>query len=239
MDYNYHGLVVVWDLDDTIFRERDFCRSGFRLIEKTLSEKYGEKFKGIAEKMNHYLTERKNYFDLLDAILADSGEEEFRDASARKTAVADIVNLYRNHLPSDLLPAEGIKETLDQLQNRGVVMALVTDGRSNTQRSKIKALKLDKYIPADNIYISEEQHADKTQPDSFQSIVRKYPEAKRFIYIGDNERKDFIMPNLLGWKTIKVLWNQDNVHSEYETTNILQAPSIRMSENERLIDILE
>ena len=118
-------------------------------------------------------------------------------------------------------------------------MALVTDGRSNTQRSKIKALKLDKYIPADNIYISEEQNADKTQPDSFQSIVRKYPEAKRFIYIGDNERKDFIMPNLLGWKTIKVVWNQDNVHPEYETTDILQAPAIRMSENERLINIIE
>ena len=47
------------------------------------------------------------------------------------------------------------------------------------------------------------------------------------------------MPNLLGWKTIKVVWNQDNVHPEYETTDILQAPAIRMSENESLINIIE
>ncbi len=42
-DIYYHGPVVVFDLDDTLIRERDFCRSGFKAIAGYLIDKYGEK----------------------------------------------------------------------------------------------------------------------------------------------------------------------------------------------------
>ncbi len=35
-----------------------------------------------------------------------------------------------------------------------------------------------------------------------------------YCYIGDNTEKDFIAPNALGWKTICLKQNSDNVHRQ-------------------------
>ena len=205
---------MVFDLDDTLMRERDFCRSGFRAIERDLCRRFGPGYLGVALRMNSRLIRRENYFALLEEILQND--------------VKEYLELYRTHRPERLDFAPGGRELLDALKEKGVVMALVTDGRSLTQRRKIEALGLDEYIPGYNIYISEERGADKTNPASFRDIVRRYPEARRFIYIGDNLRKDFIIPTLLGWETVLISRNSDNVHERIEISDKIQVEAFKM-----------
>lgn len=227
-DYSYHGVVVVWDLDDTLFRERDYCREGFKLIHDILRDKYGVKhIAGLPLRLDSALRNRRNHFALLENILYKC-EPSYSDEKIQ-TLMNELVGAYRNNPGARISLAPGVREVLDELARRGIVMALVTDGRSGTQRAKIAALGLDRYIPEQNIYISEEAGFDKTSPDNFSAIVREYPEAKRFIYVGDNERKDFMMPNLLGWTTLKAPRNIDNVHEEYVADDILQCPSMKLS----------
>lgn len=243
-DFNYHGPVVVFDLDDTLMREREYVRSGFRLIEQDLIGRYGAAMLGVALRMNSRLIRRENYFDLLEEILTrfhrkHSGDSTIAAAEAEKMAkdeVDRLVALYRNHQPESLSFAKGAEDVLRELQGRGVAMALVTDGRSATQRAKIRALGLESMIPLQNIYISEEKGVDKTAPDSFQEIVRSYPEAKGFIYVGDNEEKDFLMPNLLGWKTCKVSRNYDNVHAQAGNDDILKVASVNLTDFSQLLE---
>lgn len=230
-DFNYHGDVVVFDLDDTLAPERDFCRSGFQVIQKKLHELFpGIPFRGVAFRMGTYLNKRKNYFNLLEEILKEKIPTLHENEASLKTLMTELVTLYRNHKPENekykLIP--GVDALLDELRNRGVVMALVTDGRSITQRRKIEALGLRDYIPQSNIFISEEKDADKTSPENFRNIVREYPEARRFFYIGDNPAKDFIMPNLLGWITCMVPRNYDNVHPIDDSADILKAPAYNL-----------
>lgn len=223
-DINYHGAVVAFDLDDTLFHERDYCHSGFKLIEGLLSRKYQPIFAALSLRLNSYLKARKNYFSLLEDILRFySGKLGIREDEI-SGLVKESVTSYRNHIPADLRLAEDVKDVLDELSERGCVMAIITDGRSITQRCKIKSLGLERYIPEKNIIISEETGADKKSPDNFSRLVNQYPEAKKFIYIGDNERKDFLMPNLLGWETYKVPYDIDKVHPNYESADKMEAP---------------
>lgn len=203
-DFNYHGPVVVFDLDDTLFRERDFCRSGFRQIERMLVEERGGEWLGVSKRLDSMLRRRMNYFSWLEELLGD------------EMLMRRCVERYRSHLPTCLPMASGVGETLETLSDRGIVMGIVTDGRSVTQRRKIEALGLERYIRPEDIMISEETGYDKRSAENFRHIVRRWPEAREFIYVGDNAAKDFLMPNLLGWTTFRVLPHPDNVHPSYD-----------------------
>ncbi|MDE6272493.1 MAG: HAD family hydrolase [Muribaculaceae bacterium] len=219
-DINYHGDVVVFDLDDTIMRERDYVRSGFTLIESSLIDS-GYPAEGVARELEKILNSRGKYFDWL--------EDWLNKVKAPAETLPDLIELYRNHLPATLHFDESAKSLIDYLSERGIIIGLVTDGRSGTQRAKIKALGLDKYIMPDNILISEETGYDKSSPNNFRQFVVRYPEAKRFFYIADNERKDFMIPNLLGWTTVRQEYNPDNVHEEYINNDILSRPTCVLS----------
>lgn len=220
-ELTYHGDVVAFDLDDTLVRERDYCRSGFLYVEELLRERCDGRFAGIAFEMTRLLEAREPYFDYLEKRLREEGLDSL---------MKEIVAAYRRHVPESLPLVEGAKELLDELARRGVAMALVTDGRSATQRAKLAGAGLDRYFPPRNIIISEETGHDKSSPDNFRRIVDTYPEARRFFYIGDNPRKDFLMPNLLGWITCRAPWNNDNVHILTEEFDKMKAATVNLSD---------
>ena len=41
-----------------------------------------------------------------------------------------------------------------------------------------------------------------------------FPERQRFIYVGDNTKKNFIAPNQLGWKTYCITNDGRNIHGQ-------------------------
>lgn len=218
IDIRYHGAVVAFDLDDTLLRERDFCRSGFRhIIRRFLPEQEG---KELFDEMNEALVNCGNPFN----VFAERLYTPHLHGDDREKWVREIIEEYRDHRPEHLSFAEGASTLLDGLKKRGIKMALVTDGRSNTQRRKIEAMGLSEYMADDCIYISEEMGEDKLSPKSFIEIVRKFPEAREFYYIGNNERKDFMQPNLLGWNTIKVRRHPDDVHPDYVNPDPIGRP---------------
>ena len=84
-DFNYHGNVAVFDLDDTLVRERDFCRSGFRAITPLLVERYGTPLQAARVRMDSHLRGRRNYFGWLESIIGEDPSEYLR--------------IYREHRP--------------------------------------------------------------------------------------------------------------------------------------------
>lgn len=220
-DFNYHGDVVVFDLDDTLFRERDFVRSGFRLIAARIAAIYNVDASRLPELLNCALCRRERYFDLLEDWMAGHG--------LPREDVAGLVEAYRSHVSEDLSLAPETAMLLQALADRGVVLGIVTDGRSVTQRSKIQALGLDRYVDPENILISEETGKDKSRPDNFRHFVSRYPEARRFFYIADNERKDFLIPNLLGWTSVKAPYDPDNVQEDYIASDKMSQPAFILS----------
>jgi len=100
------------------------------------------------------------------------------------------------------------------MKNNGSLLGLMTDGRSQTQRNKIKALKLEKYL--NHILISEEFGTQKPHVDNYLHFmqIHKFSLKKKYYYIGDNTSKDFLTANNLGWMTICLLDNGSNIHKQ-------------------------
>jgi len=185
------GSLIILDLDDTLYSEREFQRSGFRAILETLD-------------VHHTV--------LLDDLLELSiqGEDVFERLNFDDHQRALALSLYRQHIPEiSLYPDAAL--FIDQAISAGCMLAIATEGRSISQRNKLSALGLDGKIS--HILISEEVGYRKVEPEFFAEIV---PVAKDrpCVMVGDNPVKDFVVPNSLGWGTYLLLDRGNNVHRQ-------------------------
>lgn len=193
--------LVAFDLDDTLFSEIEFVQSSWRYIAKCLSAKYGLPYSVMIEKMAN----SDNAFDALDSYLNDNLN------FSRIENIKWMIDTYRNHIPDIILSDEAVN-ILRKLADKGHTIAIVTDGRSITQRNKIRSLGLDRYVAADNILISEEIGGDKLSGTPFKKLDQLMSSTK--CYVGDNPAKDFYWPNKLGWTTIMLLDSGNNIHPQ-------------------------
>lgn len=187
---------VVFDLDDTLYLERDYARSGFHAVGEWCSEWLG--LKGVQECAQMLFDEgrRGNIFDV---VLERLG------AVPDPSTVARMVRRYREHVPDiKLLP--DVVECLTRLEEAGTVyLSLLTDGNPVSQRSKINALGLrDRF---NTTVITGEWGIEYFKPHlrGYQYIESKSVGCQgRFVYIADNPSKDFFAPQILGWNAIRV-----------------------------------
>lgn len=207
--------VVAFDLDDTLFEERQFLLSAYRHIAADLCHR------GIADREKALSAMTTGGFD---ALMVEIERERGWSPSEReeRITVRWCVDTYRTHLPDVTLDTDA-DGTLGRLSaDKDIVLALITDGRGITQRNKIEALGLTRYFPSENIFISEETGHDKLSPHSFQELMGRYGDSI-YIYIGDNPAKDFAWPNRLGWMTVGLLDRGNNIHRQdvvYDSDNL-------------------
>lgn len=144
------------------------------------------------------------------------GENAFEQLNAYLGLQIDLkeyLQIYRSHKPT-LSLSEDADITLKTLKTQGCVLGLITDGRSLQQRNKIKALGLYEYFEEENIVISEEFGSEKPAFVNYEYFMKRYPKIETFVYVGDNPKKDFLAPNQLGWQTICLLDNGQNIHKQ-------------------------
>ncbi|MDE6417566.1 MAG: HAD hydrolase-like protein [Duncaniella sp.] len=185
-------MTIAFDLDDTLFPETEFVRSAYRAI----ASEYGRPELSLI--MESKATPREA-FDEAAQILG------LTDASP-------LLRIYREHIP-DIKLTPGVETTLRRLKNSGINLALITDGRSITQRNKISALGLDRYFDSNLIFISEETGADKMSGLPFR-LTESVTISPPYFYVGDNPAKDFFQPRCMGWKTVMIIGDDRNIHTQ-------------------------
>lgn len=207
---------IVFDLDDTLVLEIDYLKSAFREIAKDLDPDN----KNLFELMFGWYTKKENvFFNLVNLY--------------KNTSVLDLKNQYRNHFPNFNSYYQN-RELLLELKNQGHFLGLITDGYSVTQRNKIRALGMESLF--DLIVISEELGTEKPNEANYNAF-HKFG-TKDYYYIGDNVSKDFITPNKLGWTSICVIDNGENIHSQNFNFGIEYLPKYKINKLKQLFDIL-
>lgn len=190
------STVVVFDLDDTLYPEADYVDSGVRRVCEQVEALYGQKIYSNVKKA----LEKNSKVDWL-AFACDS-------AKLPSMVKDSLLWMYRLHTPEIRLSAP-CEEALKSIRSACKAVAVLTDGRSVTQRLKLRALGLADW----RAYISEDYGAPKPSPDRFKAIQEDYP-AQHYIYVADNVQKDFVGCNPLGWIGIGMRGNDRNVHSQ-------------------------
>lgn len=115
--------------------------------------------------------------------------------------------VYRLHFPNIRLQP-GVLNLLVTLEKMKLDVVVLSDGRSSSQRLKLRAVGLQ-HLPC---YLSEEWDSSKPDPLRFQAIVDRWPH-RRYVYVGDNPSKDFHAPAQLGWLTLGAEWTPDPVYT--------------------------
>lgn len=190
---------VCFDLDDTLFREMDFVRSGYRATALFLCNQTGCGVDMAPRLYDVICANRPRGFEAAISMLEFQGYENV-------PTVDELIEVYRGHSPEISLYA-GAEAALKELLRGGHRLVLITDGSTRHQRSKIHALGLERYFLPEDILISEETGGDKTTTVPWGLVdglndnrTERYPAP--FYYIGDNLSKDFYEANLRGWTTI-------------------------------------
>lgn len=218
-----NDICVVFDLDDTLYKEIDFLKSGFRYV---------------IEHIHHCEFADNDLFNkMIEAY--QNGNDAFEIICSKcKTKIEKSILLswYRFHFPSLTLSKE-TENVLYQLSEAGIKLGIISDGRSITQRNKIKALGLERYFDAKTVIISEEFGSAKPCERNYKYFHSYYPNCKKYVYIGDNPTKDFIMPNTLGWLTLGLRNNGDNIHKQ-ENFKSEKAPQMWISSISEIFKIL-
>jgi len=188
----------VFDLDDTLFPEITFLQSAFKAIADRLTPMIRV---AIYEDMWQRYTNGENVFQWII--------DQYQEAVPQIT-MHDLLKAYREHMP-DIKLRTGAAALLNHLTALSIPAGLITDGRSITQRNKLKALRLDNYFS--DVIISEEFGSAKPDERNYRYFQDKYPD-REFYYFGDNTTKDFVAPARLGWTTCCIKDNGTHIHPQ-------------------------
>jgi putative hydrolase of the HAD superfamily len=203
--------IFVFDLDDTLYSERDFEKSGIEFVYHNLSIKHIS--------LETILNNRNNWIELMI------------NGSNNQITLQIVLDMYRNHFPNIQLYNDA-KVFLEKLLSQGIEMSLITDGRSITQRNKLSALGIESFFK--NIVISDEVNSEKPSEYNFRMVMYNKI-SENYIYIADNPKKDFITPNKLGWTSICLLDRGQNVHKQNFNISSEYLPLFSISSFEEII----
>lgn len=202
------SIIIVFDLDDTLYEELSFVRSGMRVVADYLSPILGLKQSRIYEELIQEL--HLNREKVFDRFLL-----KYRKSNQK--LIKNCVSVYRSHEPSLNLFPEA-RSCLARLQEHPLY--IVTDGNQIVQRKKFHSLGLDLLVRRCFFTYAHGLHRKKPSPYCFEKICdleNVLPQS--VVYIADNPHKDFVGIKPLGFRTIRVLtgpYAQDKVESAYD-----------------------
>lgn len=184
-DWNQPVRGIIFDLDDTLYSEKEYIRSGYKKIASFMKDDTAE------QKMWDFFLEGKK---AIDFYLNETENEKYKDK---------CIEIYRNQMP-DIALYDGIHDLLLKLREEGIKVGIITDGRPEGQRNKLAVLGLPELV--DDVVITDELGGvqfRKPNDISFRIMQNRWGiPFEQIVYVGDNISKDFIAPKMLGMKSI-------------------------------------
>ncbi len=185
---------IAFDLDDTLYLERDYVRSGFEAVGRWAATALGL---ADCEERAWRAFEAGVRGSIFQVILTEAGR------TPDTLVIDEMVQVYRNHSPVISLPADAVY-CLQELRNQAV-LAIITDGFAGSQQAKCRSLFLPDLV--DFIICTGQWGPEyhKPNPHAFHYLQSQVgPSVSRFVYVADNPAKDFQAPIELGWDVVRI-----------------------------------
>ena len=203
--------VIVFDLDDTLFPEREFVRSGFQAVGHWMLKKYSVTGFFAAAWSLFEQGKRGQIFNL---SLEQLGVEY------EPLIIQQLLQVYREHQPKLSLHRDA-RWAIDYFRG-SKQLGIITDGYLTTQRNKVAALEIENNF--DIIIYSDLYGRENWKPSPVPYLkVMDFigGRGSECLYVGDNPHKDFVTAKKLGWITIRICrqdgeYSSVTVEAEYE-----------------------
>jgi len=198
---------VIFDLDDTLYDEIEYCKSGFAAVAEFLansSESVSANPAMAPVETRRISTAFQEQFSKGNRTKTFNAALDELEIGYEDELILELIEVYRRHKPKITLPPDS-RDALCELSTK-YTLALLTDGFLPGQQLKVQALGIEKYFKS--IVYTEQLGRDswKPSPVGFEKILQTLEaRPENTVYIADNEKKDFIAPNKLGFATIQIL----------------------------------
>jgi putative hydrolase of the HAD superfamily len=211
-------MVLIFDLDDTLYSEIQFVKSGFLAVANELNYIY-----------NFPVLESYNY---MLKILEDEGRGFVFNELLKfygkfsKSNVNHCIKVYRYHKPNIQLNPE-VDSVLSFFSGDKY---LVTDGHKIVQENKVNALEVSSYFK--HIYITHRYGIINSKPSVYCfDLIRKRENCdwSNMCYIGVNPNKDFENLKPFGVHTIRI---KTGIYDSIDIASHLEADYVISSLNE-------
>ena len=207
-------MVIVFDLDDTLYPDISFVLSGFKAVAIYLSPLLGLASEDIQKELEQELKVQRS--GVFDRFLQ-------RQQKYSKQLVAKCLSIYRQHDPDIQLYPEA-DACLKRFE--GDLLYVVTDGNKWVQKRKFLALGLATRVRKCLCTYAYGLKHSKPSPYCFLKICQwEKVKPEEVVYVADNPYKDFVGIKPLGFQTIRVLtgpYCHVQLTSEYEADRTIK-----------------
>ncbi len=197
-----HERAIIFDLDDTLYPEREYAFSGFDAVADAFGEQLSAPF-DLAARMRELFdtADRHRVFNVIikQCVASDHG-----------ALLERMIEAFRNHQPRIQLHADA-DAALTRLRAQ-YKLGIITDGYAVTQNAKLDALGVRERV--DTVIVTDAWGRAfwKPHPRAFEEMsVRLGVDPEHCTYVADNPAKDFVAPNALGWHSVLIA-RADAVH---------------------------
>jgi putative hydrolase of the HAD superfamily len=194
---------IVFDLDDTLYPQVEYKRSGFKIVAHWATVHLGLDYEECLEQLEVILRNKgPSYHHMFDDLISHFGLDQ--------EIVPVMVKIFVDHAPR-IACYPKVPEMLSRL-GRSFRLGILTDGPVTVQQQKIASLKLECHV--DLILYSNSLSMEKPEPALFAWFEQQFSlSGTSLVYVGDNPAKDFIGARSRKWMTIRVLTGE---HAEVD-----------------------
>ncbi|MBB5173127.1 HAD family hydrolase [Texcoconibacillus texcoconensis] len=217
--------VIAFDLDNTLFSHEDAfqcaikgCYERFlkrnQMTKKVSSDEFFSVFKQQCDtywpefeskELTKIAYRRKRFIKTMELLSLPASEEE---ADRFHRDYDDTVDDYSEPYPE-------LTETLQYLDEQGVMVAVITNGKHETQLDKLRKIGALEWIPKENVFISDEVGIAKPDPGIFQYAEKLLaPSGESRLFVGDSWEHDVVGAIDAGWEAIYL-----NTRGTHPSTN--------------------
>jgi putative hydrolase of the HAD superfamily len=185
---------IVFDLDDTLYPQIEYKRSGFKIVASWLADKCGIDPAPILHALEAILDQfGASYPYMFDRLV--------ERLNLKSELVPELVGVFIRHDPQIDCFA-GVLPMLERLKST-YRLGLLTDGRLSVQMKKIAALGLKYQV--DRILCSDSLGLEKPDRQLYEWFEDAFHiDGQQMMYVGDNPAKDFYGANQRQWYTVQV-----------------------------------
>lgn len=217
-------MAFVFDIDDTLYLERDYARSGFHAVGEWARERFA--CESFADRC-WSLFEANVRGSIFNEVLRSLG---LPDDTA---TIAEAVGCYREHLPGIRLLKDAETLLTRLHRNYSTAIAFISDGPLIAQSQKAAALGLSKF--SETVLLTDRWGREfwKPHPRAFEAVEQRFSlPPDRCVYIADNPTKDFRSPQLRGWQTVRIR-RKGGLHAHLESA-VGERPDIEVDSLDEL-----
>ncbi len=196
-------LTIFFDLDDTLYdRGIPYEQAFYQFFGGAYTEKLPQAFNAVIHRGYEVFTAAHTGRITMEAMhiyrhqtgLADVGISITPDEALR------FQSLYAEQQRHITL-SDTMRCVLDLCRERFAAVGVITNGSVGSQTGKLKSLGMERWVPAQLVFISDAVGVMKPAPEIFR-MAQKAAGGGPCLFVGDSCTQDIAGAAACGWKTV-------------------------------------